>query len=526
LSALRAPAADGADVAVPPLEEVGPLLATNRRRLHRPDLALLGRPLADLQRQARADVVAAARSYLAERGEPVPQTEPAHLLLAGHQPELFHPGVWVKNFALAGLARRHGAASLNLIVDNDAVKSTTLRVPAPPDDSGRPHLVRVPFDRWTGEVPWEERAVADPELFATFAERTGAVLRGWGYAPLLGPFWAEVRRQVARAGLSGSPGESFAAARRDLERAWGCANLELPLSRVCASAPFAWFAAHLLADLPAFRTAYNAVVRAYRSRHGIRGNAHPVPDLAEKDGWLETPFWGWRAGQPRRARLFARLAGARIELRATDPWPALPRAPQQCAAAWQALEGHGFKARSRALTTTLYARLFLAELFIHGIGGGKYDELTDELLRRFYGVEPPTFLVLSATCWLPLPATPVSRAERRRLAHALRDLHYNPQRHLGPEQTEPALAEAARLKQAWIERRPGDRAGRRQRFRVLRELTERLRAPLHQREQELGRELERLDRTLADNALLHRRDYSFCLYPESVLRPFCTRFLS
>ena len=57
--------------------------------------------------------------------------------------------------------------------------------------------------------------------------------------------------------------------------------------------------------------------------------------------------------------------------------------------------------RSRALTTTLYARLFLADLFIHGIGGGKYDQLTNEIAQKFYGAELPDYLVLSATLLLP-----------------------------------------------------------------------------------------------------------------------------
>ncbi len=71
--------------------------------------------------------------------------------------------------------------------------------------------------------------------------------------------------------------------------------------------------------------------------------------------------------------------------------------------AWQQLEARGIKVRSRALTTTLYARLFLADLFVHGIGGGKYDELTDELIQGFFECEPPIYLVFSATRWLPLP---------------------------------------------------------------------------------------------------------------------------
>ena len=59
-----------------------------------------------------------------------------------------------------------------------------------------------------------------------------------------------------------------------------------------------------------------------------------------------------------------------------------------------------------ALVNTLYCRLFLGEYFLHGIGGGKYDEVTDALAQAFYGVEPPAYGVLTATLLLPLPHWP------------------------------------------------------------------------------------------------------------------------
>ena len=60
------------------------------------------------------------------------------------------------------------------------------------------------------------------------------------------------------------------------------------------------------------------------------------------------------------------------------------------------------KIRSRALITTLWARLVLGDLFLHGIGGAKYDQLTDLLIERFFGLTPPGFMVLSATLHLPI----------------------------------------------------------------------------------------------------------------------------
>jgi hypothetical protein len=519
---LRAPAEDGAVVAEPPLREVGPLLEENRRRFNRAGVSFLGRDWAALRRQARGEVIAAAKRHFAQFGEPLPDAPPDSIIMAGHQPELFHPGVWVKSFALSGLARQHGLTPINLIVDNDTIKSTSIRVPGC-DESGTAHLVSVPFDGWSGETPWEHRGVADPDVFASFPERVAAELRGWHYEPLLPAYWRQVRRLIREQPTMGA---CLAAARRDLERRWGCHNLEVPVSAVCCTETFAYFACHLVAELPRFHATYNEVLAAYRSAQRIRSPGRPVPDLGSDGDWLEAPFWGSHPGQPKRGRLFARRTSGGIELRVKEQrWPALPspdRDPDQAARVWQRMQADGFSIRSRALTNTLFARLVLADLFMHGIGGGKYDELTDEIIRRFYGCEPPHYLVLSATRLLPLPTTPVSETDCRRLARAVRDTHYNPQRHFPPNSSRQELIAE---KQVWIKREPRDKNERRERFERLREITERLREPLRSRESELRGRLAECERQLKTNAILRRRDYAFVLYPEETLREFCTQFV-
>src|SRR5207302_303140 len=141
----------------------------------------------------------------------------------------------------------------------------------------------------------------------------------------------------------------------------------------------------------------------------------------------------------------------------------------------------------------------------------------------FYGLDPPGFLVLSATLLLPLPHYPADADGCRRLGRAVRDLHFNPQRHL-----DAADARAQRLmqeRQAWLERPCPTRRERRERFRELRRLTEALRAPLAGREQELRTRWHRCEQEVQANAILGRRDYAICLYPEVELRDLCRRFL-
>jgi hypothetical protein len=516
---LRAPQDNRAIVAEPGLADVGRLLDANRAQLAASSLDILGRPLSELRTEARQAAVTAARDYLGQGGEPVPSFDSASLLLAGHQSELFHPGVWVKNFALHHFAHLHRATPLNLVVDNDTVKATALRVPSRESvESAWPQAVHVPFDRWTSEVPYEERQVQDEALFGSLPDRVLPLLREWGYTPILPDFWEEVRVQAGRTPLLG---ERLAAARRAVERRWGCHNLEVPVSALCRTESFAWFAGHLLSHVQTFHATYNDCVHDYRRRYGLRSRHHPVPDLVTEGEWLELPFWGWRTGQTQRGRLMARWAGDEVVLRAgKEPWPSLPR--RELVAAWQELERRGYKVRSRALTNTLFCRLFLGDLFVHGIGGGKYDELTDEILRRFYGMEPPAYLVLSGTLRLPLPHFPASPEDCRHLARAIRDLHYNPQRHL-PDGllASPAVRVLAERKRQWVEQTPTNRHGRRERFHVLRGLTDQMRGYLDGAETELAETLTRRQREVQGNAVLARRDYAFVLYPEQELRAFC-----
>lgn len=515
LPPLRAPVEDGGVLAVPALAEAGRLIAENRERLSRIEATLLDRPWRDLRILARRELLQAARRYT---NKPEAQAEDHKpLLLAGHQPELFHPGVWIKNFALAALARRHDAIGVQFLVDNDTLKSTSLLFPTPGDPW--PEARTLPFDRWEGETPWEERRILDATLFDRFGDDGTALLAGWHYTPLLTTFWPEVRRQASN--HDGLLGATFAAARRTLERRWGCDNLEVPLSHLCRTEAFAWLAGTLLADLPRFVATYNAAVQAYRRSNRIRSRHHPVPDLASEGDWLEAPLWGWKASHPRRARLFARLTADRLELRAgQEAWPVLPSPttqPGRFVEAWRELETTGYKVRSRALITTLFARLFLSDLFLHGIGGGKYDELTDRIIERYWNLPTPSFLVLTATCRLPLPGYAVSASDQRRWTHLVRDLNFNPQRHLSAPPS-PDLEAAVHAKQEWIAHIPDTRSQRRERFRQLRHLSASLRPAVADELARAQHSLSRIERQLQANALLHRRDYSFCLHPERTLR--------
>jgi hypothetical protein len=509
LPRLRAPTEHGQILAVPPLDEVEALIEVNRRNLKSAHILSIGKSLNELRALARREILAAASHYHREAGETVADATSDIWIVAGHQPELFHPGVWFKNFVLHQLGRKHAAVALNLIVDTDSAKPALLHAPA------EDRIARILFDRSSIETPYEERTVEEETTFADLPQRMAPIISRWNFEPMLEAYWREVMKQARRTPLLG---ERLAAARRTMERSWGCVQREVPMSRVCQTEAFAWFAGSILTGLPSFHATYNQTVQAYRREHGIRSRSHPVPDLTADGEWLEAPFWAWRKGQTRRGKLFVRAKSTAWEIRvAGEGWPSIPYGTAPMVEAWRALEARGFKIRSRALTTTMFARLFLADLFVHGIGGGIYDGLTDHLIDRYYRIPAPAFLVLSATLLLPLPRFPEATQQARNLEQRWRELVFKPERYIETnDRTEPLI----RAKQEWIARSGTTHDERVERYHRIREINARL-LPfvMPQTERVQVDHLEQQRRAEWDE-IAARRDYAFCLYPEEMLRRF------
>lgn len=517
---LRAPRENGSRLIEPPASEVSTLLLVNEERRRQASLELCGLPLAELAAQARAELIEAARDYTGQYRDLPPPAQTDRILLAGHQPQLFHPGVWYKNFVLSRLAESERAVAINLQVDSDTIKRSSIRVPT--GSIAQPALEDIPFDRPGPEIPFEQRPILDRDLFDRFARRVAERVAPFVAEPLVHTLWKLASR---RADEQPNLGAALAQSRHQLEGQWGLTTLEIPQSKVCGLRSFRRFTLHNLLELPRLRNTYNAAVREYRRVNHVRSANHPVPELAADGDWLEAPYWVWRNDRPRRRRLFVRRRHDALLL--TDREELLGEIPiAGCAdngramAAMTSLAERGIKLRTRALMTTLFARLLLGDLFLHGIGGAKYDEVTDLLFRRFYGMEPPSYLVVSATIELPIPRQAVNDDDARRVRGQLRELTFHPEKYLA---TPPADAEKVAAlvanKADWIARQPTP-AMARQRCRAIRTINEKLQGWVAPRRVELEQELADISAQLRSRAILGSREFAFCLYPERMLRDF------
>ena len=523
---LRAPQEDRAVLVDPPFGEVGPLVKRNVDLRAEHDYDFQGRSLAELSRQARSELLREARRWTAAyRNIGSSPAEPAGLIfLAGHQPQLFHPGVWLKNFALGRLAQWHGAVAVNLLIDSDTVRSTALRVPG--GSVIEPKIEMIPFDRPGPTVPYEERRIVDRELFGRFGRRVAERIAPLIADPLIRTYWPLAEQRMRE---TDNLGACLAQSRHRLEAEWGLETLEGPQSRVCLAEPFCWFAAHLLAQLPRLWEVYNEAVGQYRRAHRIRSAAHPVPDLSADGRWLEAPLWIFSADDPRRRPLFACHRRDRVVLSDRRGLEiGLPLVPDGDAAAaverLMELPARGVKIRCRALITTLWARLVLGDLFVHGIGGAKYDQITDVLIKRFFGLRPPGFMVLSATLHLPIERPRASVEQARAIRQGLRELVYHPERYINGVEGDlvgvwKGPAELIATKLRWI-RTPQTPRNARARCRAIRHVNEALQPWVEARRARLQRLQAHTARLLQAERLLAWREYGFCLYPERTFRGF------
>ncbi|MBL8892240.1 MAG: hypothetical protein JNL67_19855 [Planctomycetaceae bacterium] len=490
-------------------------------------------PLVDSTGEARRELLRLAQrwtqqySVVPEAPQPTDSPVP-EVFLSGHQPELFHPGVWFKNFVLHEFAKSNAVASVNVLIDQDLVKTNSLLVPT--ENWRLPTRQRVPIDYGGVGIPFEERQIEHPDVLATVPERVKSVAAPWVSAELLTEIWpdaVELGRELR--GL----GYGFAAARHLAEQRRGCFNLEVPLSWLCQTSSFAQFVVRILEQLESFVESYNECLATYRIWHGIAGQQRPMPDLAVHEGWYELPFWLWTAQQPWRRRVFVRRVadGWQMSTGRTD----IKQATQIHSDVWRLDLDHelaidqllGFselqiRLRPRALMTTLYARAVLSQGFLHGIGGALYDQMTDRLARLVWNIDLPNYAIATATFHLATPPAAWTSERRVQLHQSLRDLSYSPERVPAFARSHPQwMAE----KQELLAKMPPPR----QRHAWQRQIERHLAGARHELAAEIQAtksELQLLDLQLQKRALMQDREWSFVLFEESVpneLRTLATK---
>ncbi len=540
-SRLRVPRGDSELLVVPPVCAVSDAVANNRELFKRFEL------LATRRKEARREALEIARRYTAsvfpeqETDSLLKREADSPLFLTGHQPELFHPGVWVKNVLVDELAKRNSGISLNVIIDSDAVKSHSIKIPV--KQNGKFVHKRIVIDYWPPGIPWEELRVVENELFESFADRMVSEQGNQLINKSAKIFWENVVSCVKK---SGSVVDGLVAGRVQFERSLGIDNYEVPISWLANSASYRDFLAELMLHADQLQNIYNNTLKMYRQEHHIKSVMQPVPDLLAQNGWIELPVWVWNSETKHRRSLFVKAETKAILLSDRAGWeiciervnnaePAAADCLQHVSAQLLQLQNEGIRFRTKALMTTAYLRLFVADWFIHGIGGAKYDEITDSIITNFWNIPAPQFQIATGTLWLPIddrPCVPIKSSAQ--LKQQLRYVKENPDQLLSETDSE-TINELLELKKKLVQQNEPEpfvklsseeRSARHkisvERYRQYKKIRETLLElePVKNKLRELEEEIELTRRIENDLKVVNGREYPICCYPKKTLQHF------
>jgi hypothetical protein len=473
---------------------------------------------------ARAQAVGLAVQYTTSYSD-LPYSaviDDAHsIVMGGHQPDLFHCGVWFKNWILSELARRGKAIAIHFIVDNDLCRQPGIQIPTWSEEHVKSRLVT--FDESISPMPWENRKLVDHSLWHSFSDRTLKAVIPLKSTPLIAQLW----KHAVGLDLQGaSLGELLSQARHLLEQELGLRTLEVPLSHLCRTDKFAQFSLSLFQQGQLLHQLYNRELDNFREAHRIRNHAQPLPNLVSDGEWWEMPWWCYHRESSQRRPLWIKHDGKRIQLSDRNGWQVEIQtrdiesgsAVQQ----WLDIEAREFCIRPRALITTLYVRTILCDQFVHGIGGARYDQITDRLVAGLWGIRPPAFVVASATLRLEFaelpqrfkqPMGPTLESARIRL----NSIKANPERLLESLDVQldndqrRELTVAAQRKLELLNKMPvkGEKWEWHVAMKKAKHTLDGLAKP---HLQQLESNLQRLEVMQAEQQLLESREYSFCLF--------------
>lgn len=447
---------------------------------------------------------------------------PRPLIVTGHQAEFFHTGILAKTIAADALARRCGGQALFVTVDSDVVRHGYVALPTRRHGPLALERVAIPGCRLNIMAEWQPaRPIRE---WLAFSGRL-AQLNAIDGPTLLETFvdgWRDAGGEITVVQVQGA-GQAAV-----LAELGGASLPTVPVSTLAATPEFRALAAHLLLHAGAFAAHHNRALMAYRERYHVRSPQRPVPPLHLSGPVAETSLWVSRAGGPRR-RLAVRPLDERLVLLADgEPIGELTRYelehfeyhPQP----WP-IERAGWQVRPRALALSAFLRLVLADVFIHGTGGARYDEITDEFVQGFWQIRPPPACCVTATLYPSLGGDQPSPAEALAARHVRRDLVYNPQRHLRGIPAELSTRRAALVERSRRLRseRPRDHDARRRVFEDIRQINALMREAVADELRELEKRSARLAERAEELAIALNREYFFALHSRSVMMELARR---
>lgn len=335
------------------------------------------------------------------------------IIATGHQPTLWHPGILAKYLAADVFAKHVSGSTLNVVVEHNPVQPTGIDLPIQHGQALQVTRLNLDDRSAANTTPPNRLAALDVKDVA------GPLVKQADALGVAGQM-SEGLHRLAQAYQSAGPHKHLAAQTSAVLDELMRPTLYQPMQTLPTSALVTpRFVDRLLQDPLGCASSYNRAAQAYPEA-GIRPlyvgrDVVEAPLWAQSDGVCTPVFID--LGDNRKPLLFTQ--GQTLDLTGDDALQYL---------------------RPRAVTLSAIMRSELCDLFIHGIGGGVYDQVTEQWWHDWANEDLAPMAVVSADDYLPFDVPMATHDEHAKAQWYAHHLPHNVDRYTEAKtETEAAL---------------------------------------------------------------------------------------
>jgi hypothetical protein len=352
----------------------------------------------DNRNTSRSELVNITTEYTSRIGLPVPHLKSAaDIIVTGHQPNWHHCGIFAKNIITDRFARQTGGTAVQLVLNHD-ICSTSMSLPES-DNDGFLQFKTIPLEQKQQNIPIEFRPVPSKERLRKFIDSVLKISKG----SFCSDIWCQNLHYIIENTQScRSTADIITQLQARLNQAIGLEIIYLPISLLSQSNSFIEFVYSVICDTASFVRVYNKAIKNKRQTDNLKSN-QTVRTLKTDylNSIIELPFWlVFQTGK--RGSLYVNINGRSISIGTADKIVVtIDSSRDKKQQLLELLRKNKCVIQPKAVTLTLFIRLYLADLFVHGIGAKDYEYITDYLVRDYYRISGLHFGIASATMTLP-----------------------------------------------------------------------------------------------------------------------------
>jgi len=445
-----------------------------------------------------------------------------NIIATGHQATWHHSGIWAKNLATCKFAQAVDGNSLHIVLDHDICDTALVLPRCSPD--GNWHTERFEIESEQKSVPLEFRRPPSKNCIKAFVDSvTTAPPEQFCY-----DIWPEYLAY----GFDKIPhfysiAELITYFQSMLNFGLGLNMIYLPVSKLSESDAFIDFAISIMLDAYQFAKIYNkAVIRQLCASRSNRRNTVPCLRLDRINRGIELPFWLQSPNSKRTSLCVALEKNNRIRIGSDTN--VLDELDTSCRIGKvdqlrNMLRRSGYCLRPKAVSLTAFIRLYLADWFVHGIGGSVYEPVTDYIIENYFGIRPLKYGIATCTQTLFSLDSVASFTEKiSQLRHEFHNMKHNPERYMDEsvQKQEPvvSLLRAKKEKIAQAKNRSAPTSKRKAAWKSLLQINRRLSEYTENAAIEIEKKISESEKNRISHEVCNCREYFFGLFSENKLR--------